>query len=197
MTSSGPSRGWPRPSVRITPASSAISSVAQSYGWQHRPCGLVLDAVEQRAEVGVEAVVADDQLVELPAGGDVLVVEDGGAGDVGRADRGRATRCSISSLASTFVPGKKLADRSRSRDRSSAAATGADGKRMRPAPFGRSTRSPVCPSPFDRPQHVGRSPILLVGSSVITATSMSRRRVAGAPVRRDAGQRPARAACRT
>src|SRR6184192_2124073 len=37
---------------------------------------LTLKGVEERAQVGIEAVVPDDQLVELSAGRDVLVVED-------------------------------------------------------------------------------------------------------------------------
>ena len=37
--------------------------------------GLILRAIEQRAKIGVEAVVADNQLVELSAGGNVLIVE--------------------------------------------------------------------------------------------------------------------------
>ena len=48
--------------------------------------GFVVDAVEEGAEVGVEAVVADEEFVELSAGGDVLVVEDEGLGDVGFAE---------------------------------------------------------------------------------------------------------------
>jgi hypothetical protein len=70
----------------ITPASSAISSVRAVVRVTAQALGLVLHAIEDRAEVGDEAVVADDQFVELSAGGDVLVFEDGGAGDVERAD---------------------------------------------------------------------------------------------------------------
>ena len=50
--------------------------------------GLVLERIEHGAEVCDEAVVADEEFVELAAGADVLVVEDGGAGDVDFADEG-------------------------------------------------------------------------------------------------------------
>jgi len=49
---------------------------------------LFIDLIEDGSEVAVEAVMADDEFVHLPAGADVLVVKDHGLGDVCGADGG-------------------------------------------------------------------------------------------------------------
>ena len=70
----------------MTPASRAMSSVDRSYGWQHIPRGrprLLEQRIEQGAQVGHPAVVPDDQLVQLTAGRDVLVLEGLGAPRLG------------------------------------------------------------------------------------------------------------------
>jgi hypothetical protein len=48
---------------------------------------LFLQLIKRRAQVGVESIVANNQFIELPAGRDVLIVENSCLRDVGGADQ--------------------------------------------------------------------------------------------------------------
>ena len=107
VVSNGPSSGWP---LLICDHHAGLFSDQHRrtiIGMTAQPFGLVLQPIKRRPEVCVKAIMADDQLVELSAGADVLVFEHRRPGDVGLADE-IATKYSINSAASTFVPGKKL-----------------------------------------------------------------------------------------
>src|SRR5687768_9087946 len=98
------------------------------------------------------------------------------------------TRCSVSSLARTFVPGKKWTTEAKPW----AMVSADDGRRGsgEAAPVRRSTRSPAAPRPF-MAHSTSAWPILLVGSSVIGDFDVAE---AGgrAAVGRKAGKRPRR-----
>ena len=158
---------------------------------QHRGADVVGVArervgVDERAQVGDEAVAAGDQLVELPARRDVLVVEHVAAAEAART-------ASASSSASATLPGTKnlasprepvLEVGGRRRPHARAASR---------RPSRRSTRSATTPPP--------RVPLSWSAAPCFAVGQLGHRRrddvAQRAAARRGGGEAPRRRACRT